>query len=244
VPEPLAGRTIAVTRRREQAGPLVQALEELGATVLVVPLIDVDPVDAEVLRGSVRDVHRYDWLVVTSTNGVATLAGWAGLEWLLRNVRVAAVGPATAAAIQALGAEVAFVPERFAAEEIAAGLSPVEGARVLLAQGELADPGLAQELQERGAIVTEIHTYRTVEAEAVETDLAALRAADAVVLMSGSAARSLVAQGGVGDALVACIGPKTAAVARELALPVGLVAGEATAEGIIQALVSHFKESP
>ncbi len=240
---PLEGRRIVVTRARDQAGPLTQALEGLGATVLVVPLIQIDPIeDLEILKSSMRDLHRYDWLVVTSANGVAALAGWAGFQWLLRNVQVAAVGPATAAALRHLGVEPAFVPERFAAEEIASGLSPVEGVRVLLAQGELADPHLAQELQKRGARVNEIHTYRTVEVEAAEAELAKLRAADAVVLMSGSAARSLALQGGAGNALVVCIGPKTAQVAREVGLPVGLVAEEATAEGIIQALVSHFGE--
>ena len=230
-----------VTRPREQADSLVAALEALGAETAVVPLIRVELVaDGEQLPG---DPPLYDWLIVTSANGVAALASWAVLDGLARTARVAAVGPATAAALRHLGVEPGFVPERFAAEEIAVGLSPVEGARILLAQGELADPWLARELGERGALVTEIHTYRTLPVEAAEAELEALRASDAVVLMSGSAARSLVAQGGPGSALVVCIGPKTAEVAREVGLRVGLVADEATSEGIIRALVEHYGES-
>jgi uroporphyrinogen III methyltransferase/synthase len=241
---PLAGRRIVVTRPREQAEPLAAALERLGADVAVVPLISIDPVaDVEQLKASMHGLHRYDWLVVTSANGVAALAPWVGLEWLARTAQVAAVGPVTAAALRRLGVEPAFVPERFAAEEIAAGLGQVEGVRILLVQGELADPGLAQDLREQGAVVDEIHTYRTVPADAAEAELAELGAADAVVLMSGSAVRSIAAQGGPGDALVVCIGPKTAEVAREVGLRVGLVADEATSQGIIRALVEHYGES-
>lgn len=242
--KPLAGRRIAVTRPREQAEELARELEELGAAVHVVPLIDIDPIeDLETLKASFHGLHEYDWLVVTSANGVAALAGWAALPWLARTVQVAAVGPATAAALGQLGVEPAFVPERFAAEEIAAGLSPVEGKRVLLVQADIADRRLAEDLQQRGAEVNQLHVYRTVEVEVEEAELAKLRAANAVLLASGSAARSLAAQGGAGDALVVCIGPKTAEVAREVGLEVGLVAEEATAQGMIQALVTHFGES-
>jgi uroporphyrinogen-III synthase len=134
------------------------------------------------------------------------------------------------------------VPEHFAAEPIVAGLEPLAGSRILLPQADIADPGLAEELRKRSAIVDAISAYRTAEVERTPGELAELRSADAVVLASGSAARSLASRGGAGGALVVCIGPKTADVAREVGLPVGFVAHEATAKGIIQALVSHFQE--
>ncbi len=242
--QPLAGRRIGVTRPREQAETLAAALESLGAEPAIVPLIRIDPVaDVEELKASIHGPDHYDWLVVTSANGAAALARWPELESLTRTARVAAVGPATSAALRRLGVEPAFVPERFAGEEIAAGLGSVEGTRILLVQGELADRRLAERLRERGAEVNELHAYRTVPAEVAEAELARLWAADAVVLMSGSAARSLGAQGGQGNALVVCIGPKTAEVAREVGLRVGLVADEATSQGIIRALVEHYGES-
>ncbi len=141
-----------------------------------------------------------------------------------------------------LGVEPSFVPERFAGEELAAGLGPLGEARILLPQADIADPGLAEELRGRGAVVDVLPTYRTVEVELTAAELAELRSAHVVVLASGSAARSLASHGGAADALVLCIGPKTAVAAREVGLPVGLVAHEATSEGMIQALVLHFQE--
>lgn len=238
---PLAGRLITVTRPREQTDEFVEELERRGARVLVHPLIAIDPPrDPGPLLAAVAGIDRYDWIVFTSVNGVAAVRGFASG---LPGSRVAAVGPATAeAATRELGVVPAFVPERHAAEEIAAGLEPLRGKRVLLPQADIADPGLAEELRRRGALVDAVTAYRTVEIEQEQDVLAELRGADAVVLMSGSAARSLASQGGAGDALVVCIGPKTADVARESGLEVGLTAREATAEGIIQALVSHFQE--
>ena len=122
------------------------------------------------------------------------------------------------------------------------GLGDLRGVRILLPQADAASPETAVTLRAMGADVVEIAVYRTHTVEQDPAALAELRSADAVVLASGSAARSLARQGGAGGALVVCIGPKTADVARECGLEVGLVAHEATTDGIIQALVSHFGE--
>jgi uroporphyrinogen-III synthase len=242
VERPLEGRRIVVTRPPSQSDALAGELARLGATSLVVPLVRIELLeDKTALAAALGDLDRYDWVVFTSANGVAAVRGLAAN---LGEAKVAAVGPATAAAARALGVEPSFVPERFAAEEIVAGLEPLSGARILVAQADIADPGLAEELRKRGAIVDAIPAYRTVEVEYSASELAELRSADVVVLASGSAARSLASRGGAGDgALIVCIGPRTAEVAREVGLPVGLVAREATADGIIDALVSHFGES-
>lgn len=238
--QPLRGRRIVVTRPHGQAEELAAELESRGAMVLAMPLVAIEALsDAGALRAALEDIERYDWVVFTSANGVAAVRRLAAD---LGEARIAAVGPATAAAVQALDLEPSFVPERFAGAEIVAGLELLSGARILLPQADVADPGLAEELRSRGAIVDAIPAYRTVEVERSAPEIAALRAADVVVLASGSAARSLASQGGAGDALIICIGPKTADVAREVGLPVGLVAREATSEGIIQALVTHFGE--
>jgi uroporphyrinogen-III synthase len=200
--------------------------------VTVLPLIAIEPLD-DVGRAA---AGAYDWVVFTSANAVAATRVPPG-------ARVATVGPATADAVRVQGVEPAFVPERFAAEEIASGLEPLAGARVLLPQADIAEPALAEELRRRGATVEAVTAYRTVELERTGEELADLRAADAVVLASGSAALSLARQGGAGTALVVCIGPKTADAARAAGLEVGLVAREATAEGIIHALTSHFGEN-
>jgi len=239
---PLEGRRIVVTRVREQSQPLAEALERLGARVAVVPLIGIEP--AEGLESTTGPFEDYDWVVFTSANGVTAVRdrlAEAGID----GVKVAAVGPATAEAARRLGVEPSFVPQRYAANEIAAGLEPLEEARVLLPQADIASPRLAEELRRRGAIVDAIAAYRTIAIEPTSSGLSALMRADAVVLASGSAARSFAAwvgRDGGERALLVCIGSTTAEAAREVGLPVGLVADEATSGGIIRALVAHFGE--
>jgi len=237
---PLAGTRISVTRPRAQAAPLARALAALGADVSVVPLVEIaPPADRGPLDRALARIADYDWLVFTSANAVQALGDRLRAAG---RARTAAVGPATAAALQAHGLEPQFVPERHAAEEVAAGLEPVNGLRVFLPQADLAGTGLAEELRRRGGRVDAVTAYRTVQATPPPSEVAELRSADAIVLASASAARSLAAQGGPGGALVVCIGPGTAAVAREVGFSVGLVADEASADGLVRALVAHFGE--
>ena len=241
--KPLTGRRIVVTR--PESRPLAAALEALGAEVSIVPLIEIRPVeDPRALDAAVADLATYDWVVFTSVNGVAAVG-----ERLtgVGEARVAAVGPVTAESVRDLGIEPSFVAAR-ASEDIAAGLGPIDGARVLLPQADISDPRLADELRERGATVDTVVAYRTIQLEPTLWGVLPLRIAHAIVLASGSAVRSLASIAGslegLGDStILVCIGPKTAAVAREVGLPGGLVADETTADGIIRALVSHFGES-
>ena len=240
--KPLAGRRIVITR--PESRPLAEALEGLGADVSIVPLIEIRPVeDPRALDAAVTDLATYDWVVFTSVNGVAAVgARLSGIG----EARVAAVGPVTADAVRELGVEPSFVAAR-ASEDIAAGLGAIESARVLLPQADIADPRLADELRENGAAVDVVVAYRTIQVEPALWGVLPLRIAHAIVLASGSAVRSLASIAGslegLGDStILVCIGPKTAAVAREVGLPVGLVADETTGDGIIRSLVSHFGE--
>ena len=234
---PLSGVRVVVTRPERQAQPLVDALVELGAEVSAIPLVEIE--DVPLPTGI--DPDSYDWIVLTSANGVAAC------NEILRSAvgaRVAVVGPATAAAVRALGVEPAFVPETFSADAIAGGLEPLAGERVLVAQADLAGPSLIEELRAHGAAVDAVVAYRTLQKEPSAEERAALERAEVIVLASGSAARALAASGAAGErALVVCIGPKTAAVATEVGLTVGLIADEATADGIIRVLQAHLGES-
>ncbi|MDH4103490.1 MAG: uroporphyrinogen-III synthase [Thermoleophilia bacterium] len=241
--KPLAGKRIVVTR--PESRPLADALKGLGAEVSIVPLIEIRPVeDSRALDAAVAELATYDWVVFTSVNGVAAVG-----ERLsgVGEARVAAVGPVTADSVRTLGVEPSFVAAR-ASEDIAAGLGSLDEARVLLPQADIADPRLADELREGGATVDTVVAYRTIQLEPTLWGVLPLRIAHAIVLASGSAVRSLATIAGslegLGDTtLLVCIGPKTAAVAREVGLPIGLVADETTADGIIRTLVSHFGES-
>jgi uroporphyrinogen-III synthase len=234
--QPLYGVRIVITR--PEARPLADELERLGAEVTVVPLIEIRPAEGRALEDAIDTMSTYDWIVLTSVNGVTAVAP--GVAGLGEDARVAAVGPVTAAAIRELGVEPAFVATR-ASDDIAAGLGDIEGLRVLLPQADLAEPHLADELRGKGAHVEAVVAYRTILVEPPMWGILPLRIADAVVLASGSACRSLAAAGGAGGgATLVCIGPKTAKVAREVGLKVGLVADEATSDGIIQTLVDQF----
>ena len=232
---PLYGVRIVVTRPESRS--LAEELERLGAEVTIVPLIEIRPAEGRALEDAIDTMSSYDWIVLTSVNGVAAVAkGLTGVA----GSQVAAVGPVTAAAIQELGIEPAFVAKR-ASDDIAEGLGDITGKRVLLPQADIAEPHLADELRGRGADVETVVAYRTILVEPPMWGILPLRIADAVVLASGSACRSLAAAGGAGGgAMLVCIGPKTAKVAREVGLKVGLVADETTADGIIQALVDQF----
>jgi len=232
---PLYGVRIVVTRPESKS--LADELERLGAEVTIVPLIEIRPAEGRALEDAIDTMSSYDWIVLTSVNGVAAVAkGLTGVA----GSQVAAVGPVTAAAIQELGIEPAFVAKR-ASDDIAEGLGDIAGKRVLLPQADIAEAHLAEELRGRGADVETVVAYRTILVEPPMWGILPLRIADAVVLASGSACRSLAAAGGAGGgAMLVCIGPKTAKVAREVGLKVGLVADETTADGIIRALVDQF----
>ena len=254
VPGALSGVRIAVTRPREQGEELAAALAALGAEPVFVPAIRIEPApDTGPLDAALATRDSYDWVVFTSANGVAAVRG--RLEALglplgaPATTRVAAVGPATAAAVRELGVEPAFVPAVHRAEEIPAGLGAVAGTRILLPQAEAPAVDLASLLRARGATVDAVVAYRTVAVALAPDDRAALaRGIDVLLLASGSAARAIAAAASahedvrlaVDRALGVCIGPRTADAARQVEFSVGFVVEEHTTEGLIRALLARL----
>jgi uroporphyrinogen-III synthase len=215
---PLTGKRIALTR--PGAGELGKRLAALGATVVHVPLVEItDPPDGGVqLRSALARLAAFDWLVATSANG-AERAGPAAAGH--RDLRLAAVGPATAAALAAAaGRPVDLVPAVASAEGLLAEF-PRRPARVLLAQADLARTMLADGLAAFGHHVESVIAYRTIVRRPSPEEVEALRRADAVVLASGSAAAGWAAAVGpeAGPPVIA-IGPVTArdAIARGIAV--------------------------
>lgn len=249
---PLTGRTILITRPRAQAGPLSQALRQKGAATIAVPTIAIawprrgGPLDERLQR-----IESYDWVIVTSANGVRAVTGRARALRIdltrASGVRWAAIGAATREALCAAGIRTDFVPSRFLTDTIAAEIPLEQGDSALLPRADAAGPELAALLRRRGAVVDEVTAYRTVvgPASSRERLTRALRegGVDTVVLTSASTVRGLVRL--LGDArhalrgvTVACIGPVTARAAVEEGLVPSIVAEEHTAGGIVRALLT------
>jgi len=247
-----------VTRAREQAGELARALEALGAEVLAVPTIRILPLaDLTALRAALTDPAAYDWIVFTSQNTVAVvcdrLPEWGLAARDLARMAVAAIGPATAQALERYGLTPDVVPPQYVAEAVVAAVvarGPVHGKRVLVPRAREGRDALPEGLRARGAIVDVIPVYETVPAAGDGSVLAAQLLGgtiDVVTLTSSSTVRGFVDLVGrtaatSGRFTAAVIGPVTAATARELGLAVDVEADEYTVGGLVAALVRYYGE--
>ncbi|HYC57505.1 MAG TPA: uroporphyrinogen-III C-methyltransferase [Candidatus Binatia bacterium] len=249
---PLFGRRIVVTRARAQAGGLASLLERAGAWVIEYPTIEIAelPIAANVFDS----LGSYDHLVLTSTNGVASFFGQ--MQRARRDVRelagvsIAAIGPATAAAIEARGLRVAAQPGEYRAEALLETLGDVAGKRILLARAEVSREILPDQLRARGASVDVVPVYHTrMPADADAPDR--LGTFDMITFTSSSTVRnfSQLCQGRIDDvigtAAVAAIGPVTAETAAQLGLTVHVMPGDYTIEALAREIESHFiQEKP
>src|SRR2546429_1258042 len=254
---PLAGRRIVVTRAREQAGELARALEALGAEVLAVPTIRIVPLaDLTALRPALTDPAGYDWIVFTRQNTVQVvcdgLREWGLAARDLTRMAVAAIGPATAQALERYGVTLDVVPATYVAEAVVAAVvarGAVHGKRFLVPRAREARDALPEGLRALGALVDVIPVYETVRAagdgSALTTQILG-GTIDAVTFTSSSTVRGFVDLVGrpaatSGRFTTVVIGPVTAATARELGITVAIEAGGDTARGRVAALVRHFE---
>lgn len=248
--KPLFGKRIAVTRTRKQAGELVGRLRELGADAYELPVIRIEPApDPGAFREAVEDAHLYDWLIFTSPNGVDAFFDLFYTIYQdarsLGPVRIAAIGPATAARVRAFRFAVDIQPEKYVAEEIITALqkeTSVDNLKILLARAEGARDVLPKELTRLGAIVDEAVAYRTVpETGDVAGGTARFRreAADFVTFTSSSTAENFHALGlPVPDsARMISIGPVTSATMRGLGMKIAGEAEQHDIPGLVAALL-------
>jgi uroporphyrinogen-III synthase len=260
---PLSGVRVLVGRARHQAGALSAELRKLGATVIEIPFIEIrKPRSFWPLDSALNNLKNYDWLILTSANGVEAM--WdrinkLGLAKRLPNdLRVAAIGPATKKAIEKHGAKVDVVPKEYVAESVVRSLKKkVEGKRVLLVRAKVARDVIPRELRRAGAHVDVVEAYETVVPESsrrrlrdvlrsprlrphVVTFTSSSTARNFVELL-GAARRTVQAVGGNGprgrEIQLASIGPVTSATLRELGLKADIAAREYTIPGLTAAIV-------
>jgi uroporphyrinogen III methyltransferase/synthase len=240
---PLFGRTIVVTRARAQSSSLLARLRELGAATVELPAIRIDePADGgAALRRAAADLAGFDWVVVTSPNGARRLLAACRDARAFGPAQVAAIGPGTADALREGNVEADLVPERFVAEGLLEVFPdpPAGGGTVLLARAAEARDVLPEGLRERGWSVEVVEAYRTVQGRPSADELAAAASADVVTFTSSSTVRNFLAVCDTVPPVVACIGPVTAATAREHGLHVDVEADVHTIDGLLDALVAH-----
>lgn len=244
----LAGRRVLVTRARERAAGLVDALHERGADAVVVPLIATQPLATpdEIVSAlaALKAAARPHWAAFTSATAVRLVLGAAGAG-SLRGVHIAAVGAETSAALESRGVTV-DVAGGADADALATALEAagMMGATLWCPSAEGARPDLPQRLGTAGALVIVQPVYRTVMPEDAPRRLGVAldQGIDAVTLTSGSTARNLVRALGQRQlapaTLVVCIGAQTAHEARAAGLGVAAVASEPSAAGLVEALES------
>lgn len=250
---PLFGRRVIVTRSRTQASALVAQLDELGAQVLEFPTIRIEqPQDFGPLDNALSNASQFEHVVFTSVNGVESFferARAIGLDIRdLAGPRLWAIGPATRDALLQYGVLVEKLPMEYFAKSLAAALGKdVAGARVLLPRVDIAPPALRNDLEDAGAVVTEVVAYRTVpEPDAPQHILDAVGNGeiDYATFTSSSTVRNFMkkVEGKNLDkfkanARIISIGPVTTETAKELGLQVHAEAEEFTIPGLVDALL-------
>jgi uroporphyrinogen III methyltransferase/synthase len=237
----LFGRRVVVTRAREQASELAERLHALGAETIEVPAIELGPPDdgGAALRAAAASVRTFDWVLFTSANAVERFCGELSDARAFGDVRVAAIGPGTAATLARFGVVADLVPDRYIAEAVAEAFPDGPG-RVLLPRAAVARDALPDELGRKEWDVEVVEAYRTHPAQPDAAALAEARKADAITFTSSSTVTNYLAVAGL-DAvppLVVCIGPVTAQTARTAGIAVDVVADVHTIDGLVDALVA------
>ncbi|HSY14003.1 MAG TPA: uroporphyrinogen-III synthase [Verrucomicrobiae bacterium] len=256
---PLAGCRVLVSRARKQAGALSSQLRELGCGVIEIPFIEIrKPSSYKPLDTALRNLAGYDWLILTSVNGVEALFARLGKLKLnrgaLSHLKIAAIGPATKKAIEAHDVHVQVTPKEYVAESVVSALHRrVKGKRILLVRAKVARDVIPRELRKAGASVDVIEAYETVAPESsrkrLQAALTSARRPHAITFTSSSTVKNFVGLLGLRAARAALkksgpergihsasIGPVTSATLRELGLPVDIEAREYTIPGLVAAL--------
>jgi len=259
--KPLSGLRILTTRAGKQSGGLATPLREFGAEVIEIPTIEIRPPQSYApLDSALRNISSYDWLILTSVNGVEAL--FARLEKLrinvtdLKHLQIAAIGPATQREIEKRGLTVAVTPERYIAESVVEALrGKTVGKRVLLVRAKVARDVLPIELKKAGAEVDIVEAYETIVPQDAKTKLNQLFARahsrpDIITFTSSSTATNfldLLAKehyAALREILLASIGPVTSATLTKAGFKPQIEAREYTMRGLAEAIAKHVMNQP
>ncbi|MFD0674375.1 uroporphyrinogen-III C-methyltransferase [Cohnella sp. GCM10027633] len=260
--KPLFGRRVLVTRARSQASELVAKLDELGAETYEFPVIETKlPDSAEsvrAIREALAQADDYDWVVLTSVNGVEYFFRWLDIAQIdirrFHRAKFAAVGPKTAEELALRGIRADLLPESYQAEGLLERLDALvaPGQKALLPRGDLARELLPKALRGKGVEAVEIDVYETALAAPRDLWLAEMISAGEIHVITFTSSSTVVnlfealKRIGIEDPAtalqgveIACIGPVTAQTAEQHGLQVTVVPEKATIDGLVQALAER-----
>lgn len=255
---PLLGKTIIVTRAREQASDMIRILSDWGASCLEYPTIDiVPPDDWTLLDDAIAHLSDYDWIVFTSVNGVKYFFDRLFQKGLdvraLNRMRTASIGPATEKRLAAFGINSDIVPESYRAESVVDAFrhENISGKKILLPRAEEARPILPVELTQMGAVVDEITVYRTRIADHNRNELLehlTAKTANLVTFTSSSTVKNFKAllpperfQDLIEELTVASIGPITTDTAKSMGFEVHIEPDAFTIPDLCKAIVQYYR---
>jgi uroporphyrinogen III methyltransferase/synthase len=257
---PLFGRRIVVTRSREQAGELIDMLEERGAEAIAAPTIRIAPPEDDTpLQDAVAGISSFDWIIFGSANAVDSLMSRLTAKAdvrELKGVRICAVGPSTAGRLLRYGVRADLMPPEYRAEALMDALrtnGPLRGKRVLLPRADIGGDLLLDELRQAGADVTDVVAYRTTLAQADGGGPDVYRMLldgqiDAVTFTSASTVRNFAQIHGpdqtadlLNGTVVAAIGPVTSEAAQQLGITPTVQPARHTIPDLVDALVEYFR---
>lgn len=254
--KPLFGKKILVTRTRTQASQLSEKIETLGGKAIEFPTIKIEnPHSYDAIDQAMKEIQKYQWIIFTSVNGVVTF--FERMKKLgvdirrLYEAKLCAIGPATAKALEDKGFCIEYVPEAYQAEAIVEGLKDKirPGEHVLLPRADIARHLLIEALEKMGAIVDNIHMYRTVIPEQDRNQLIEIlkeEGIDIITFTSSSTVKNFVQILGeenkdlLKDKKLAVIGPITEATAKELGLSIQIKAKTFTIDGLVNAMKEYY----
>ena len=250
--QPLLGLKIVVTRAADQATEFSRQLRRLGASVVALPTIVIAPPadGGRALADALGRIERYAWVVLTSTNGAAAFVEALDDARRLGGVKLAAIGPATAAVLREAHLPPDLVPDRYVAEALLEAFALfVPSGPVLLARAAVARDVLPDGLAALGWQLDVVEAYRTLSVEPPADELAGVATADVVTFTAPSTVKQfarLLAGSGAGAGappMVACIGPVTADAARAAGFEPTVVASHYTIDGLLDAVIAWARTS-
>lgn len=256
--KPLFGKRIVVTRAREQAPEFIDLLSAYGAEAISFPTLQiVSPPSWAEADAAIERIEHYHWIIFTSVNGVQSfrkrLAALRKDLRLLKGISLCAIGPRTAAEIEAWGLQVDLVPDEFKAEGVLQALDArgIAGKRFLIPRAMEAREILPEEIQKKGGEVDVVPVYQSIRPDpdpaTLEKTLHAKRA-DMITFASSSTLRNFMEilgpqrQSWVTGSAIACIGPITAETALEFGLKVDVTPSEYTLPALAESIVDYFRK--